>query len=548
MRPRPILAARAAAALVLAALIAMACTTSQTPAPTPGSDTGPTEASSSPSEGPDAPPSMWVEPTNVLGAPGLVSDPDPALAPDGVDLGPLEEPPSLQPAPDRNRPIDPAAGIANLDHLVFIVLENRSFDHYFGTFPGADGLPTDADGDFTTCQYDPASGGCHRPYHDTNFFDQGGPHGEVGSEISIDGGTMGGFVAALRAIGNGCMKEQNLDYSPCRQATNGPQGQPDIMGFHTAAEIPIYWKYAETFTLHDRMFAPTDSWTLPAHLFLVSGWSADCADPMDPMSCTSDQKFPGGRYATPPASLWTPKEGEPRPYVWAPITWLLYTRGVSWGYYVGKGTCTAPPCEELEGIETAPVQNPLPGFTATAATGQLDQIRPNTEFVRDAKAGNLPSVSWVMPVVDRGEHPPDSIESGQAFVAQMVNAVMRGPQEQWLRTAIFLTWDDWGGFYDHVKPPVVDENGWGLRVPSMVISPWAKPGFIDSQTLSYDAYLKLIEDRFLDGARLDPATDGWPDSRPTVREDVPRLGDLALDFDFTQEPLPPLILDPWPFR
>jgi hypothetical protein len=82
----------------------------------------------------------------------------------------------------------------------------------------------------------------------------------------------------------------------------------------------------------------------------------------------------------------------------------------------------------------------------------------------------------------------------------------------------------------------------------MVISPWAKPGFIDHQVLSYDAYLKLIEDRFLGGARLDPSTDGWPDPRPTVREDVAILGDLADDFDFSQQPLPPLILDLWPLR
>jgi phospholipase C len=320
------------------------------------------------------------------------------------------------------------------------------------------------------------------------------------------------------------------------------------MGYHTGKELPIYWKYAKTFTLHDRMFAPTDSWTLPAHLFMVSAWSATCSDLDDPMSCSSDQKFPGGIYADEPSKIWAPKMGEPRPYVWAPITWLLYKAGVSWGYYVGEGTCVAPPCEHLEGILTAPVQNPLPGFAATAATGQLENIRPNTEFIRDARNGDLPSVSWFMPEKDKGEHPPDSIEVGQAYVAKAINAVMEGPEEQWLRTAIFLTWDDWGGFYDHVKPPVVDENGWGLRVPSMVISQWARPGFIDSQTLSYDAYLKLIEDRFLGGQRLDPETDGWPDSRPTVREEVARLGDLADDFDFEQDPLPPLVLDPWPFR
>jgi phospholipase C len=182
------------------------------------------------------------------------------------------------------------------------------------------------------------------------------------------------------------------------------------------------------------------------------------------------------------------------------------------------------------------------------ATGQLDHVRSNEEFMRDARSGNLPPVSWVMPVVDRGEHPPDSIELGQAYVARLINSVMNGPREQWLRTAIFLTWDDWGGFYDHVEPPVVDENGWGLRVPSLLISPWAKEGHISHQTLSYDAFLKLIEDRFLAGERLDPQTSGWPDSRPTVREEVGILGDLAMDFDFSQDPIPPLPLDPWPFR
>ncbi len=293
------------------------------------------------------------------------------------------------------------------------------------------------------------------------------------------------------------------------------------------------------------MFAPTDSWTLPAHLFLVSGWSARCPAPDDPMSCVSNQRNPGGRRGL-ATKNWTPDAGEPLPYIWADITWLLYKAGVSWGYFVGPGSCIVAPCEDFEATETRAVQNPLPGFRTVDVTGQLDNVLPNTDFLEAASEGTLPSVSWVLPTEGRAEHPPDSIAEGQAWVTEIVNAVMQGPKEQWLRTAIFLTWDDWGGFYDHVEPPVVDENGWGLRVPSMVISPWAKPGFIDHQTLSYDAYLKLIEDRFLGGQRLDPETDGWPDSRPTVREELERLGDLSRDFDFRQEPLPPLVLDPYP--
>ena len=117
---------------------------------------------------------------------------------------------------------------------------------------------------------------------------------------------------------------------------------------------------------------------------------------------------------------------------------------------------------------------------------------------------------------------------------------MQSPE--WDSTAIFLAWDDWGGFYDHVAPPSVDQNGYGLRVPGLVISPYAKKGYIDHQTLSFDAYLKFIEDDFLNGQRIDPQTDGRPDPRPTVRENVPQLGDLTADFDFTQSPRAPVVL------
>jgi phospholipase C len=149
-------------------------------------------------------------------------------------------------------------------------------------------------------------------------------------------------------------------------------------------------------------------------------------------------------------------------------------------------------------------------------------------------------VSWITPSQPNSEHPPASVREGQAWVTNLVNAVMKSPD--WNSTAIFLSWDDWGGFYDHVVPPNVDGNGYGLRVPSIVISPYAKRGFIDHQTLSHDAFLKFIEDDFLGGARLDPATDGRPDPRPDVRENATPLGNLVEDFDFTQPPRPPLVL------
>jgi phosphoesterase family protein len=138
------------------------------------------------------------------------------------------------------------------------------------------------------------------------------------------------------------------------------------------------------------------------------------------------------------------------------------------------------------------------------------------------------------------EHPPNLVSVGQTFVTSVVNAVMRSPD--WSSTAIFLAWDDWGGFYDHVAPPQVDVNGFGLRVPALVISPYARRGFVNHQLLSFDAYAKFIEDDFLGSARLDPKLDGRPDPRPTVREGLPQLGNLVGDFNFAQKPRPPLLL------
>jgi phospholipase C len=312
------------------------------------------------------------------------------------------------------------------------------------------------------------------------------------------------------------------------------------MSYHTAQTIPNYWTYARRFVLQDRMFAPADSWTLPAHLFLVSAWAASCDNPRDPMSCVSDLEL------SDEAQVQRSHEDVPI-WAWTDITHLLHEAGVSWSYYVGDDTCEFDPCpNDRSGQRTVSQQNPLPWFTTVRQNRQLDRVQGHSEFYAAAADGTLPSVSWVMPYSGVGEHPGagEPIWKGQRHVTNVVNALMRGPD--WEQTAIFLTWDDWGGFYDHVVPPRVDRNGYGIRVPGIMISPWARRGMIDSQTLSFDAYLRLIEDLFLDGARLDPDTMSRPDSRPTVREEVRGLGNLLSEFDFDQEPLPPLILDPRP--
>jgi phospholipase C len=233
-------------------------------------------------------------------------------------------------------------------------------------------------------------------------------------------------------------------------------------------------------------------------------------------------------------------------YAWTDLTYLLYKANVSWGYYLSNGS--EPDCEDdamlcnskPQNANVPGIWNPLPAFDTVKQDKQLGNIQEVDQFLAAAKAGTLPDVSWIVPDNTVSEHPPASIKAGQAYVTGLINAIMQGPD--WNSTAIFLAWDDWGGFYDQVVPPHVDINGYGLRVPGLVISPYAKKGFIDNQTLSFDAYLKFIEDVFLGGQRLNPATDGRPDPRPTVRENVPQLGDLLSDFNFSQAPRAPLVL------
>jgi phospholipase C len=429
------------------------------------------------------------------------------------------------------------AGIRKIKHVIIIMQENRSFDSYFGTFPWADGIPV-LNQIPAVCVPDPA-GGCDQPYHDTADVNGGGPHTESDAVADVAGGKMDGFA-----------RERYAAASSCRVVTDpmcSGGGTPDVMGYHTAAEIPNYWAYARDFVLQDHMFEPVRSWSLADHLYLVSAWSARCAT-RSPVSCVNDIAGPYG-VGTFGEAVWQELTFGTTPVdlAWTDITWLLHAHHVSWAYYVQAGTqpdCAgdaAPTCPPvLQNATTPGMWNPLPLFADVRQDHQLHNIQPLDAYFRDARAGTLPSVSWITPSATNSEHPPASVHQGQAYVTALINAAMRSPD--WNSTAIFLSWDDWGGFYDHVAPPAVDRNGYGLRVPGIVISPYARRGFIDHQTLSSDAYLKFIEDDFLGGARLNPRTDGRPDPRPSVRETLPQLGNLAEDFNFSQPPRPPVLL------
>jgi phospholipase C len=416
--------------------------------------------------------------------------------------------------------------------------ENRSFDSYFGKYPGADGIPANV------CVPDPLSTVCDRPFHDPLDRQGGGPHDHLDAVDDVDGGRMDGFVRRERV---GLLRHcRGTDDPRCTLGAYRLQ-VPDVMGYKLRADIPNYWSYADHFVLQDHLFEPTSSWSLPSHLFLVSGWSAKCARAGRPRSCTNAIQNPGA----PPGEPQDPTNAVPD-YAWTDLTYLLHAHHVSWRYYVADGA--EPDCEDdamfcrtvPQNARTPGIWNPLPWFDTVARDGQESNIAPFHRFLAAARAGTLPAVSWITPSQKVSEHPPGRVSRGQAWVTAIVDAVMRSPD--WDSTAIFLTWDDWGGFYDHVVPPHVDRNGYGLRVPGLVISPYARRGYVDHQTLSFDAYLKFIEDDFLGGARIDPRTDGRPDPRPDVRENARILGDLRADFDFTQQPRPPLLLAPYPKR
>jgi phospholipase C len=418
-------------------------------------------------------------------------------------------------------------GIHKIRHVIIVMQENRSFDSYFGTYPGADGIPF-RHGVPAVCIPNPLTHGCERPYHNLSDKNYGGPHSALDAKFDIADGRMSGFIRRALA-GRKC----SVYFDPqCRH-----NGRVDVMGYHTAHEIPNYWAYAHNFVLQDHMFEPTASWSLPAHLFMVSEWSARCAT-WSPMSCHNENRLrmPYTKNVPPPRFAWTD------------LTYLLHRYGITWRYYVSKGKQPDCPNDKMfcKGIQqdsrTPGIWNPLPWFETVRKDRQLRDIQGVSTYLRAARRGMLPNVSWVVPNGRDSEHPPASVSAGERWVTRVINAAMEGPQ--WSSTAIFLAWDDWGGFYDHVVPPKVDQNGYGLRVPGLLISPYAKRGFIDHQTLSFDAYVKFIENDFLGGQRLNPRTDGRPDRRPDVRERAPILGDIADAFDFRQKPRAPFVLKP----
>jgi phospholipase C len=426
-------------------------------------------------------------------------------------------------------------GLSKLKHLIFIIQENRSFDNYFGTYPGAAGFPSPLP--CLPSMWYPSQ--CFPPFADHSDSNAGGPYDNEYQLSDIDGGAMDGFVIEReKELKNSKCKPQDVGTNKLVVMNDDEVGPllakctMDVMGYHDGSDLPNYWAYAQQYVLMDHFFESIHSQSHPSHLAIFSMWSAKCAqlNPPDVNSCVADGQ---------PGNIWGQK-GYNEPYLWTDITYLLWQNSIDWRVYLDGGLGNLHDHNKVGAIWDV-----LPGFEKVQEDGQVGNAENYLlpDFFNDAAAGTLPPVSWVLPHYYDSEHPQASIAAGQTYTTSLINAVMSGPA--WKDSAIFIVWDDMGGFYDNMAPPFsFDTLGLGIRVPSLLISPYAKKNFIDHQVCSTDCYLKLVEDVFIGGARL--SSTGRPDPRADYRDEQTAYGDLANDFDFVQQPRPPMLLSTHP--
>jgi phospholipase C len=393
----------------------------------------------------------------------------------------------------------------HIKHVVFLVKENRTFDTYFGRFPGADGVTTGL-----TCD------GTRVPLVKAHDSTPGPDHSFAGGIHAIDGGKMNCFDTLY----GGLSRQSYVQY---RQS-----------------QIPNYWAYAKHFLLGDHVFTSVYGPTGIEHLDTVAAQTGRFID--------HERAFPPGQYGT---------NGIPREYCgdrterayrfkhlspneirrvgvlenqaqpgplfhrFSSLQWpcisipvlpaSLQKAGVSWKYYLGHDDYVETP-DWIRYWHGGPMMKNV--------------VDPST-LIPDLQHGHLPSVSWVVPDVEVSDHPPDSVCAGENWTVQLMNALQRSPE--WRSTAVVIVWDDFGGFYDHVPPPHVDIYGMGPRTPMLLISPWVKAGTITHQTLEFASVLKMIETIW-----------GVP---PLTQRDT-NASDMLNLFDFTQKPVPKLILQP----
>lgn len=427
-----------------------------------------------------------------------------------------------------------------IKHFIYIIQENITFDHYFGTYPGADGIPKNV-----KLTYDVGGNWTYTPFHlNQTSIPHDLNHSWQAAHVSYNDGKMDGFIRgewpmALSYYWKGPlptvdpedifplddnpeMVKEDLDLAnggrgrkgraretaaeaeataagnlPTKHRLKPPEGPPpawvaNTVSYYDWHEIPNYWEYARRFTLCDAFFSSLQGPSEPNHLYTVAAQS-------------------GGLVNNPGRGI----VGEDGVYSFTTLAELLQHSKHSWKYY-----------DEKKNPKAHSLWNPLPGFKGIFGHPEMmSHLVSLNEFYADAKAGRLPEVCWIVPTAADSEHPPADSARGMWHVTGLVNAVMQSPA--WKDTVIIVTWDDYGGFYDHVPPPQVDKYGYGFRVPALVISPWAKPGYISHLHYDFTSPLKLIEDHF----GLEPLAD---------RD---RAANNMLDcFDFKQKPNSPEVI------
>jgi len=380
-----------------------------------------------------------------------------------------------------------------IKHIVFFVKENRTFDNYFGTYPGANGTTTamDSQGKALPLQH------------------------EADQIPDIDHSSQG----ARMAYDNGKLDRFDLLKSSGQHNPANPYGNNSLTQFYQS-DIPNYWTYARNFVLGDNMFSSLMGPSFPNHLYTVAAQSGGAIDnPVTDRNIgTLGNASKGWGCDVPNQQVQVQASNGSTSLQEACFNFLtladeLDARKYSWRYY-------APPAGK-------------PGYIWSVFNA-IKHIRygpdwkyvvPTPQFMTDAAKGTLPTVSWIVTPALYSEHAPASVCVGENWTVRMLNSLMRG--SDWSSTAVFLTWDDFGGFYDHVAPQQIDGYGLGFRVPLLVISPYAKKGFIDHTQYEFSSMLRFAEDEL---------------SLPTLTNRDKAANDIMGTFDFNQSARPPFLL------
>ena len=347
---------------------------------------------------------------------------------------------------------------AQIQHIIVIVAENHSFDNYFGQFPGANGATS---GETSTGQTVPLVEASDTPYNCA--------HGWAAAHNEINGGLMNGFDLVCPNLG------AYVQYS--------------------ASQIPSYWQLAQTYALADNMFAEVAAPSFPAHSYIFSGSSNNAIN--NPSKEPNEQQYGWGCDAAALGAIVESINPNTNSHYNQPTCFTLKTMGdildeagISWRDY--------SPQPGTDGY----IWNFISYFDQLWNGADRHDSVANSQFQTDIANCQLPQVAWITPPNGVSEHPPNSVTRGMNWTAQQISAVMNSTCGYWQNAAIILTWDDWGGFYDHVPPPQWDFFGYGIRVPLLMISPYSKPGYISHTLYSFDSINAFIEHTFQTGCLI----------------------------------------------